>query len=81
MKFLNPKNRPKALSLYHCNDQEKKDLDLMFDQARVIIAVTNKIVKNLMNMFKMHINIGSQPLENLSISRVQYTGQWLMCQH
>jgi hypothetical protein len=45
MKFLTPKNRSKSLSLYHCTDQEKEDLNLMFDQARVIIAVTNKIGK------------------------------------
>ena len=46
MEFLKSKNRPKVLSLYHTkSDKEIADLDLFFDQARVIIGVTNKIGK------------------------------------
>ena len=46
MEFLKTKNRPTVLSLYHTkSDKEKADLDLFFDQARVIIGVTNKIGK------------------------------------
>ena len=46
MIFLNPDNRKKVLSLFHCiNEKEKNDLNKLLHQASVIIGVTNRIGK------------------------------------
>ena len=46
MKALARKNREDVLNLFHTvNDKEREDLDLMLDQALVIISVTNRIWK------------------------------------
>ena len=46
MKVLARKNREDVLNLFHTvNDKEREDLDLMLDQALVIISVTNRIGK------------------------------------
>ena len=46
MKFLDPKNREKLFSLYFTKDKrEEEDLNLMLDEALIIIGVSNKIGK------------------------------------
>ena len=56
MTFLDPKNRSKVLGLFHTiNDKEKDDLNLLLDQARVIIGVTNKIGKIKVQEFEKYV--------------------------
>ena len=56
MTFLDPKNRSKVLGLFHTiNDKEKDDLNLLLDQARVIIGVTNKIGKIRVQAFEKYV--------------------------
>ena len=56
MIFLDPKNRSKVLGLFHTiNDKEKDDLNLLLDQARVIIGVTNKIGKIRVQEFEKYV--------------------------
>ena len=56
MKFLDPKNRTKVLSLFYCiNEEEQKNLDSMLEQANVIIGVTNRIGKIKVQAFQKYV--------------------------
>ena len=56
MKFLDPANREKVLSLYFTkNDKEKEDLNLLLDQALIIIGVTNRIGKIRVQSFANYV--------------------------
>ena len=56
MIFLDPENRSKVLDLYHTiDDKEREDLNLLLDQARVIIGVTNKIGKIRVQDFERYV--------------------------
>ena len=73
MKVLARKNREDVLNLFHTvNDKEREDLDLMLDQALVIISVTNRIGKIKVQEFQNFMNESYSHLPK-SFKKFQHT--------